>query len=45
LYLTQVIIDQPVVEFFLIDTMMDGGVVQHDNRERHPLLALGDTVD
>jgi hypothetical protein len=24
---------------------MDGGIVQHHNRQRHPLLALCDTVD
>jgi hypothetical protein len=30
----QSMIDQPVVELFRIDAVMDRGVVQHDNRQR-----------
>ncbi len=41
----QAMIDQPVVEFFRVNAMMDRGIVQHDNRQRHLLLALGETVD
>ena len=41
----QAMIDQPIVELFRVDAVMNGGVVQHDDRQRQPWCALGDTVD
>jgi hypothetical protein len=41
----QAMFDQPFVQFFGVDVVMDLSIVQHDQRQRHPLVAFCDAVD
>lgn len=41
----QTVVNQPVIEFLRIDVVMERGIVQNHKRQRHPLFAVGNTVD
>jgi hypothetical protein len=41
----QAVFDQPFVQFFGVDVVMGAGIVQHRQRQRHPLAAPCDAVD
>jgi hypothetical protein len=41
----QTMLDQPFVQLFSVDVVVDAGIVQHHHRQWHPLFTPGNTVD